>query len=400
MPSNNISILPFYGSPAEQNARKWWIYDRVYPLYTPGGHLPPFQITREARTSDQYSKGNVIVPYDYFADMNVTVVGGVATFAGQEHTDISNYAEMDFPSRIYLSGLPPIQEEGDIFIAACDGDDVVIDAVSDLSQFDWYEVDGDGRINAVWTLPEGATSLYVVTMRANVWSPGITRASVCEVETTRVIRPIEGAGLCFADGADAPAPVASLLDSLRVVNYGAEDVIIFDGLAEVFAGRPIGQFYLWLTDGVQTWFSDVFTAVGDIDPYLKLEWWDDSDFVMDAGRIVYDGAFRNILYLASDIAKPEYTFEEEGESRDGYFFPTKQISAKKYRFSFFASEYLLDVMRFVRMADHAQITKGGQVYPLTSFLITPEWEENGDVAAVSAEFETATVAKKIGSFLK
>ena len=33
---------------------------------------------------------------------------------------------------------------------------------------------------------------------------------------------------------------------------------------------------------------------------------------------------------------------------------------------------------------------------LDTFLITPDWEDNGDVASVDAEFDTATVAKKIG----
>ena len=63
---------------------------------------------------------------------------------------------------------------------------------------------------------------------------------------------------------------------------------------------------------------------------------------------------------------------------------------------FFASEYLLDVMRFIRMADYAEIEYHGQRYSLDTFLITPEWEDNGDVAAVEAVFDTATVAKKIG----
>lgn len=48
------------------------------------------------------------------------------------------------------------------------------------------------------------------------------------------------------------------------------------------------------------------------------------------------------------------------------------------------------------MADYATIEYHGQTYQLDTFLITPEWEKNGDVAVVSAEFDTATVAKKIG----
>ena len=161
-----------------------------------------------------------------------------------------------------------------------------------------------------------------------------------------------------------------------------------------------GQYYAVLNDGYQTWYSEVFTVVNDITPYMKIEWWDDQDFTMDAGTIVYrysnNTQFKNVLYLPADIARPEYPFEEEGEERDGYFFATKQISEKHYRFTFLASEYLLDVMRFIRMADFAEITKNGQRYSLDTFLITPEWEDNGDVASVEAEFDTSTVAKKIG----
>ena len=161
-----------------------------------------------------------------------------------------------------------------------------------------------------------------------------------------------------------------------------------------------GHYYATISDGTQTWYSEMFTVVNDIEPYLKIVWWDKEDFTMDAGTIVYkyadDTQFRNFLYLQADIAKPEYPFEEEGETRDGYFFPIKQISEKHYRFSFLASEYLLDVMRFIRMADYATIEYHGQTYSLDTFLITPEWEAQGDVAAVEAVFDTATVAKKIG----
>ena len=46
-PSNNFNVLPIYGSIDEQNARRWWVYGKVYPLFSPLGVLPPFQITRE-----------------------------------------------------------------------------------------------------------------------------------------------------------------------------------------------------------------------------------------------------------------------------------------------------------------------------------------------------------------
>lgn len=264
IPNNNMSVLPWYDSIERQNARKWWVYNKVYPLFTPAGFMLPFQVMREHRT-------NEIVSFRIYKRDN-SLVG-------------------DFTQVMKETGL-------------------------------------------------------------------------------KVVNPIGEREI---------------------------DVIVYSGLLPAFTKFANGQYYALMSDGVQTWYSEMFTIVNDISGYLKLEWWDVDDFYMDEGVIIYKSPlFRNKLYLCADIAKPEYIFEEDGETRDGYFFPAKQISEKRYHFTFLASEYLLDVMRFVRMADYAQITKNEQVYKLDTFLITPEWEDNGDVASVDAEFDTATVAKKIG----
>ena len=264
IPNNNLSVLPWYTSIEQQNARKWWAYNRVYPLFTPALFMLPFQILRTHRS------GTTISSFRVYTKAGVLV---------------GNYTQ------------------------------AIKDAGITIKQF---------------------TSL-------------------------------------------------------------GYDVIVFGGQMPVFTQFADGQYYAVISDGTQTWYSEIFTVVNDIEPYLKITWWDLSDFTMDAGTIVYTNpSYKNVLYLQSDIAKPEYTFEEEGETLDGYFFPTKQISEKRYRFNFLASEYLLDVMRFIRMADYAEIEYRGQRYSLDTFLITPEWEDNGDVAAVEAVFDTATVAKKIG----
>lgn len=268
IPNNNLSVLPFYKTLAEQNARKWWIYNRVYPLYVQAGYILPFQLMRNTN-----------------ANVNISLF------------------------RIYKA---------------------------------------DGTLVGSYTQD-------------------------------------------FIDGGATIKRFSSL----------GYDVLVFGGQTQIFTSMPDGQYYAMITlSSGGSWYSEIFTVVNDIEPYLKLEWWDLNDFTMDAGTIVYkysnNTQFKNVLYLPSDIAKPEYIFEEEGETRDGYFFPSKQISEKRYRFNFLAPEYLLDVMRFVRMADFAQITYRGKVYSLDTFLMTPEWEANGDIAKVQVEFDTATVAKKLG----
>ena len=265
IPNNNLSVLPWYTSIEQQNARKWWVYGRVYPLFTPAGFILPFQ---------------VVLPY---------------------------------------------------------------------------------RANpALWEciLYDANTGNYI----------------------EHITQKLNDTGFAFKQ--------------FQTIGY---TVAVYPGVLPAFTSMANGRYYLMINFNGEKYYSEVFTVVNDIEPYLKITWWDVADFVMDAGAIVYTSpAFKNVLYLKADIAKPEYPFEEEGETRDGYFFPTKQISEKRYRFNFLASEYLLDVMRFIRMADYAEIEYHGQRYSLDTFLITPEWESNGDVAAVEAVFDTATVAKKIG----
>ena len=153
-----------------------------------------------------------------------------------------------------------------------------------------------------------------------------------------------------------------------------------------------------LTDGVDVWYSEIFTAVQDVGGYLSIEWYDTQDSYFDSGIIVYNNPnFRNKLYLCTEVGKPDYTFEEDGEQRDGFFFPEKQLSEKTYKFTFLAPEYLLDVMRLIRMSDYVTIRdKYGRVYKCDTFLMTPKWQVQGDLASVECEFQTNTVAKKIG----
>lgn len=202
-------------------------------------------------------------------------------------------------------------------------------------------------------------------------------------------------GVLFADITTALKETGLQIVPFASLGY---DVIVYPSLLPFAIDTPDGIYYARMTDGVNVWYSEMFTIVGDLSGYLKIEWYDVENFVFDAGQIVYQNPkFHNVLYLCTELGKPEYTFEEEGETRDGYFFPEKQISEKTYRCMALAPEYLCDVMRFIRMSDKVFITdKYGRQYDCDTFLITPKWQTQGDLASVEIEFETATVAKKIG----
>ena len=190
--------------------------------------------------------------------------------------------------------------------------------------------------------------------------------------------------------------ISPVVDSKTVNGYNV--LVHFDRAEALYSGE--GQYYLVLVSGGVTYYSDIFTAVADVSSYLKVEWWDEEDFVMDGAVIAYDICnyfFHNVVLLNTQLGKPEYEFEEEGEKRDGLFFPSKMISEKTYKFTFLANEPLCDVMRLARMADHVKVTdRYGGVYICDTFLMTPKWETQGNVASVEVEFQTNLVAKRIG----
>ena len=192
---------------------------------------------------------------------------------------------------------------------------------------------------------------------------------------------------------------------LRVTQYASDgyDIISYPSIMPLGINMLEGQYYIELVCMAGRYYSEVFTVVGDISPYLKIEWRMREDLISYGWRIQYNSGlytFRNVVYLATELGKPDYEFEETGESRDGWFFPEKMISEKSYKFQFMAPEYLCDAMRFVRMADEIKVTdKYGRTYLCDQFLMTPKWQDQGNLASVEAEFQTDTVAKAIGRAL-
>lgn len=187
------------------------------------------------------------------------------------------------------------------------------------------------------------------------------------------------------------------LQIVRFPNLGYDN-IVFPAILPMATNMLDGIYYITVYDGVQTWYSEMFTVVQDVTAYLKIEWWDVENLVFDAGQIVYTNpTFKNRLYLCTELGKPEYPFEEEAETRNGYVFPIKQISNKTYKCTVLAPEYLCDVMRFIRMADYVKITdKYDREYYADTFLITPKWQTQGDLASIEIEFTNNTVVKKNG----
>lgn len=202
---------------------------------------------------------------------------------------------------------------------------------------------------------------------------------------------------------DGTVKVANTGLTLTKVSLRGYDVLIYNGDA-LNTALPMGQYYLVLTSGTHTWYSDVVTIVSNTLTMTRIEWWDESDMVFPAGRIVYKFAsggqsvqYKNRMYFLEEIGMPEYTVEEEGDTRDGLFYASKVLSGKKYKMQVAQlSEAMCDALRFVHLADNVTVRDGyGRMYYCDSVLVTPEWQ-TGAVASASVEITTDTFVKQVG----
>lgn len=198
--------------------------------------------------------------------------------------------------------------------------------------------------------------------------------------------------------------VANILPELKengltLKSYAGFKLIKYPGTLPVNSIKHEGQYYIWLRlNGGPVLYSDIFTVYNRVDDYLKLEYTNSYNFELKNGIIDFSDNFKFKCYLPTQIGKPEYDFEEEATERMGYSFIESQVSKKLYKFTFLAPEYLCDALRIVRLCNDRQITSKGQIYDLTTFNMKPEWEEQGDLAAVECEFETDTVISNIGGY--
>lgn len=189
-------------------------------------------------------------------------------------------------------------------------------------------------------------------------------------------------------------------NGLQIKSFTGFKLLKYPGTLPIIGIVHEGQYYLAISiSGLGTIYSDIFTVCNKVDDYLLIKYSNSYNFELKNGIIDFSDNFKFKCYLNTQIGKPEYDFEEEATERMGYTFIESQVSKKIYKFTFLAPEYLCDALRIVRLCENKKITSKLQVYDLTTFNMEPEWEDQGDLAAVECEFETDTVIANISGYV-
>lgn len=189
-------------------------------------------------------------------------------------------------------------------------------------------------------------------------------------------------------------------NGLVIKSFTGFKLLKYPGTLPIVEIKHEGTYYLAIViNGLGAIYSDLFTVTNRVSDYLLIEYSNSYNFELKNGIVDFSDNFSFKCYLNTQVGKPEYDFEEEATERMGYTFIESQVSKKIYKFTFLAPEYLCDALRIVRLCENKQITSKSQIYDLTTFNMEPEWEDQGDLAAVECEFETDTVIANIGGYM-
>ena len=110
-------------------------------------------------------------------------------------------------------------------------------------------------------------------------------------EATFIVR------ILYDDGTQYRNVSADVAADLHVVSGEDFDVIQYcnDGGTGFFQRLAPGRYYAELSDGVETWFSEVFNVVDDLSRYIRLEYWSSDNQEYNGGEIDYSNGYRNVL---------------------------------------------------------------------------------------------------------
>lgn len=381
MSKNNFSPFPFFTSKDEQT--KWYAYGRDYVYLCPDGGILPFQIQRAHL--DGYEKGAQITNFTNEGAKGILSNGTIVASSDVDNFVVSiNVADevpygrlyVDYVATGHFNDASGMDVNG-VMASFVDSQGNVLGT---FGQYPEYSEPYTGVI----LVPDGTSEIYIRCWAVTTFYSAQMTSSPREVESA-VVRDAETDKVLFS----LPTSTFTLVaDSTNVYDY-----IVCNGIYDTYKGQGATKMYIELSDGRNTFYSAYF---GWGNPCLSIEWRDKSDLVFRDGMISYANGYYNRMYFNAELGMPSYEFEEEVTERNGYSYPLSQVSYKKYKFNILAPEEVCDVMRLIRLSDVVCVRTEGRRFYATSFLITPEWQEQGYLASVACEFCTDTMVKKNG----
>lgn len=390
--NNNLTCLPLYKTEGEISSNLPWAYGDIFPLRCDKRLLPFFGLRKKSTTTgageeiseSTYGKGILTAAGEW--DETAAVDYGVSDFDGIE-TSIAYIGAREGVVWVENLPIPPI-------VSGVETANVVWkDADGNILRVQTAETAGEQYYSGFLYAPTNAAELLILSY------DGIEKATLHKAAD--VARPINTVTLIDTEGNQTELSVAK---AIKVVNIGDNDLFYYSGETDLLSGIERGTYRMLLmasSSPDDRYYSDWFTWGGV--PKVRIEWYDVNDTQFEGGYIPYSLGYRNRIWLNTSVGFPEYEIDKEGDERNGTFFMEKGVSRKSYKMSFYAPEYLCDVLRLVPVSDYVKIydtSRGKEIeYDVDDIDMEVEWQETGNYATVTFTFKTDTVVKNLGKII-
>lgn len=216
----------------------------------------------------------------------------------------------------------------------------------------------------------------------------------------QIVRPKRNDGLLIEMvGVSLPYVKDVTMDaSTSIHTYGEVDVLAGGGV-RMGLDIPVDHvYYLRVSDGVDTWYSEPFKYT-DVSDMTLIKYGNSSNLPFSNGMLHFEDGFTFEVYLPTLPAKPDYKFEEDLIEREGYTMVLKQHSYKEYKMAFEAHEFMCDLLRIARMCDNVMISYKTKTFDVDKFDYTVDWLFDGNFASVECTFRADTVIKSSGAYM-
>lgn len=190
--------------------------------------------------------------------------------------------------------------------------------------------------------------------------------------------------------------LTAIAANFTIIETTTYDVLLYPAISAFSPVLAPGFWYLRLTDGTYTWYTEVFTIALDLTPFVKLEFSHSAPIRYTGGQMDYSGNYKQRIYLSTNISRPRYPLEIQAKVRAGYTFDEIVVSKKVYAMEFPAPEYLCDLLRTIRLHDTVTATCRGITYNIQKATPVIDWPEGEDLAQVEIEMECDTIVRVFG----
>ncbi len=186
--------------------------------------------------------------------------------------------------------------------------------------------------------------------------------------------------------------------TLKTVEDADYKLVIYPNLNDsVNVGH--GMYYLQVdVTGDKTYYSEIITVCNP-NGFMQLVWWNDDNFELPEHHFDFENEFFFNAYFKAELGKPMYVYEDTIHRRDGFDFPEKIISLKRYQFEDFMTEPFWDGIRVVRLFDHIRLVHSGGEMQCNGLDFEISWDVDGYIGIGSLVIETNNVVKSTGKTL-